>query len=112
MAKLKDVLALANKSELISLCKAGIERAAYEIISDDEAQAEAVNWAKRAIFEYGTDRSQWYATHVLRGLLATDEEARNTLIAAAQAPDDIDISDQAFVALIGAWVQRFVLKGI
>lgn len=112
MPKLKDITTDVESAELLKIFVALIETVAYGILFSESPPAPDLAWAKRAIFEFGNTRSQWYANHVIRGLAATSDPFR-TLVQRYKATNgDVEVTTQQINALVQPCIAKFIASGI
>lgn len=110
--KLKDLAAVADNAELLSIFKIAIKRAAYVALIDPQSPVPLVAWAMRARFDKNDQRADWYAGLVLEGALVEDAQFRAYVEASLEKPGSANMSDAALITLVTTWVQRFAARDI
>jgi hypothetical protein len=113
MPKLTQLADVAEKTELLSLFKIAVKRAAYVAIADPSGTAQQKSWAKRVLGSVGQPgQADWYASRVLEGSLVDNAQLRTLIDASLANGTPIEMPDAAFVALVDIWVQRFAALDI
>jgi hypothetical protein len=111
MPQLKDLEQITQNSLLNSIFTSAIKRAAQQAIIDPNSTAQVKAWAQRAHFEFGVERSGWYATRVIEGALIENATFRNLIDAWIANPGSVSMLDQDLVAIVAVWVPRFAAAG-
>jgi hypothetical protein len=111
MARYLDLITDIQNPVLIELVKIVVKRVAAEIVDSENPEAAEIAWAKRANFEFGVDRSQWYASRAIEGMASTDPNFL-ALLDAYRANQNPDITDDAFSDLVEPWIRNFIDNGI
>jgi hypothetical protein len=109
MGKVVDYAGDIGRPEYISMFKAHmIRQACTFLLPATNATEPQKLWAKRANFTFADDRSQWYASKALEGLVATSAPFRALLDAKRVNPATPDPTDAEFAALLSPWIAIFV----